>query len=923
MSCNNQCTSEGLAILPLRYAVVPGSFPAALPAGADDAKVTGVKLANGEKYVLRVLRQGYLYLFNEKGAEGGGWQCYSVAEDGSLWLQFSPAHPEAIREPDCRSGVHNPLNVTFICIPSPEKSGDLWFAFSQYPWEEQTLARYAGDADARGERMQRISPGAWLKGLRSGPGLPATEAALACVPEYPLPGVTGLLPGPDGQIPEVSRAPALSAVPGADDGWRVNSEVVRAQSTLYPWASGRGGQGRATVERMQARSGDTPGSVPMLLPLWDAVGIAHELNGWCMEARGRQAQFEQERERELGTRLNLEMLQTTLGNMMQARGERVLERNAEGGELLIAEPALTARQRSLERIYQDKPEVLAQVREDTRLLASWRGQNVSSEHVRALLDSPPEPLAAHRRRVAAICADVERERAAVPQNLADNCARDWAPYKQYLSQARLDNFSACCERLGREVEALYQARVVSVVNWLEAPLLLATLEDLCCGVPRAGMFYQSAVTMCLHGIDRSAQGSSLLGRWLREYSSLSRGNLLWRHIAAGDPEVMAGLMPLLGAVKARQDEEVSAASSDATVSWIMAQAAVLKKLTGYYGSATKAQSKALEANASLLEQRLYRADAFVVTVGDRITQSLRVSAVGETLATTVFRMVLHVRAGIPLEAVEAVVKSYLRGAPEMRARVLAGFGSARRFMTPQAEVMRSRQAMRSGLDDWLQSEEGRPKLKEARIGALLLVLNALDFVWLCSQLRDDRKPLSGVVASGLAVVSQTLALVTPAVEGGLKAGAVTVATVKGLGAAAGMLSSGWSLYTDWDAIDAERKKQRYALMGVYGLKTLNDGLTAAKYTGTLLEVFDNKYAVKAAVAITKTLQMEIFGIRILAVLMTWEVQVAIVLLQVVVTLIEDNDLQVWCRHCVFGIEPADKSWNEQRKTLDAAFKEII
>ncbi|MGF6562653.1 hypothetical protein ABIA51_003629 [Erwinia aphidicola] len=78
-----------------------------------------------------------------------------------------------------------------------------------------------------------------------------------------------------------------------------------------------------------------------------------------------------------------------------------------------------------------------------------------------------------------------------------------------------------------------------------------------------------------------------------------------------------------------------------------------------------------------------------------------------------------------------------------------------------------------------------------------------------------------------------------------------------------------------------------------------------------------------AAAITKKLQMEIFGIRILAVLMTWEVQVAIVLLQVVVTLIEDNDLQVWCRHCVFGIEPSDKSWDEQRKALDSAFREIL
>ncbi|WP_429241410.1 hypothetical protein [Erwinia aphidicola] len=49
--------------------------------------------------------------------------------------------------------------------------------------------------------------------------------------------------------------------------------------------------------------------------------------------------------------------------------------------------------------------------------------------------------------------------------------------------------------------------------------------------------------------------------------------------------------------------------------------------------------------------------------------------------------------------------------------------------------------------------------------------------------------------------------------------------------------------------------------------------------------------------------MKIFGIRILAVLMTWGVQVAIVL------------LQVWCRQCVFG--------NEQRKALESAIREVL
>ncbi|CAH0135821.1 hypothetical protein QLG07_06110 [Erwinia sp. V90_4] len=78
-----------------------------------------------------------------------------------------------------------------------------------------------------------------------------------------------------------------------------------------------------------------------------------------------------------------------------------------------------------------------------------------------------------------------------------------------------------------------------------------------------------------------------------------------------------------------------------------------------------------------------------------------------------------------------------------------------------------------------------------------------------------------------------------------------------------------------------------------------------------------------AAATTKKLQMEIFGIRILAVLMTWEVQVAIVPLQMVVTLIEGNDLQVWCRQCVFGTQPPDKRWNEQRKALESAIREVL
>ena len=60
----------------------------------------------------------------------------------------------------------------------------------------------------------------------------------------------------------------------------------------------------------------------------------------------------------------------------------------------------------------------------------------------------------------------------------------------------------------------------------------------------------------------------------------------------------------------------------------------------------------------------------------------------------------------------------------------------------------------------------------------------------------------------------------------------------------------------------------------------------------------------------------------LAVLMTWEVLVAITLLQVVVTWISDDELQVWCKKCVFGTAPFNRNVADQNKALEAAIKDI-
>ncbi|WP_047624311.1 hypothetical protein, partial [Enterobacter sp. ZOR0014] len=199
---------------------------------------------------------------------------------------------------------------------------------------------------------------------------------------------------------------------------------------------------------------------------------------------------------------------------------------------MLSDEYLDARLKTLEQRFQGKPDVLAQIRADDRLVRAWHAQNVTVSYPENVLLDPPEPLALHQQKVAAIKAQVDKELAELPQNFTDARARSWAPYQKKLNTARQANFDTCYTSLVDTVNAIFQKRIVSVVNWLSAPVLLAVLDDFHCEVQRAGLFYQSAVGMAMHGINSCPAGAAKIDGWWNEYSTKNRENLLWRHVAA-------------------------------------------------------------------------------------------------------------------------------------------------------------------------------------------------------------------------------------------------------------------------------------------------------------------------------------------------------------------------------------------------------
>ncbi|RBA76495.1 hypothetical protein BRO07_22955, partial [Xanthomonas oryzae pv. oryzae] len=136
--------------------------------------------------------------------------------------------------------------------------------------------------------MQAITPKQWIGAPQAkGDTVPLSSAdALKAVLEYR--GFAGEISEP-AQLPHDRKPAAISTSSG---GYK--ADVLHANSTRYPWAlrthSMSGASAEQALQQRYARmcaashngkQGDQRQTyMPMLLGLWDAVGVVHELNGY-------------------------------------------------------------------------------------------------------------------------------------------------------------------------------------------------------------------------------------------------------------------------------------------------------------------------------------------------------------------------------------------------------------------------------------------------------------------------------------------------------------------------------------------------------------------------------------------------------------------------------------------------------------------
>ncbi|MCC8386459.1 hypothetical protein J8V45_22700, partial [Photorhabdus laumondii] len=240
--------------------------------------------------------------------------------------------------------------------------------------------------------------------------------------------------------------------------------------------------------------------------------------------------------------------------------------------------------------------------------------------------------------------------------------------------------------------------------------------------------------------------------------------------------------------------------------------------------------------------------------------------------------------------------------------------------------------------EFAQSAEGEPVLKKSRIKLLALFFNGLEYANQFKESKGDVKGQAQVTAAFLSTLSTAMEIVEPMVKHGIKNMAATD-TIKFIGSSAGTLSSALNLGVDIsDFVSECHGRRRWQYFGLIVCKIGADVGAMLKASGGLLEVLLERKLIERGILETtlKTLGSLAAG-RVVGFLASWQVMLGVLILEWLVSLYVDNDLQKWCRSCVFGLEPVkgleatqwiypesqkDKLYEEQSKNFADAIKDI-
>ncbi|UXW17675.1 hypothetical protein IXO493_008830 [Xanthomonas oryzae pv. oryzae] len=927
------CNGTGLAILPVRYTVVPASCPGAglgpFPKGRGSKEDVS---AAGYDYAVRTLRQGMLYLFYEQSGPYGSrqWEAYAVAENGTLWRQVSGYAARRIAGggvPSCSSPVHNAERMEFITLRYPHLCGTVWVMFSEHLLTPATLKRYAADATLRAERMQAITPKQWIGAPQAkGDTVPLSSAdALKAVLEYR--GFAGEISEP-AQLPHDRKPAAISTSSG---GYK--ADVLHANSTRYPWAlrthSMSGASAEQALQQRYARmcaashngkQGDQRQTyMPMLLGLWDAVGVVHELNGYRHDVVGAMARYKEERALEFNAMEHIEQIDT------------LLQRNA----AVLSDQYAQASRARMEEIEQEHS-----------------GGN-------ALTQSGMDALRAHGIASSNAGTWDGLSKALLP--VYQRQAREsWeTTYRPRIDAAAYTAFKANAQRFGQAAMELLTQRTQVLGAWLSNPLFLVTLEDYDGTSPSCGVRFEEVITHAIEGLGMDPDGRRLLQDLAGNLDVTSRSCLLWRVVAQNQDEAREELKQTLSEADQQKNMVLSAAGAGWSV--FVTTSKTLKKFLSVYKGFETAQKQAAPLTATDRILRETGVDRFVTTAGAFLLNRFPLNGVQDKVGNALVRFVLMTRALldeaevselISQEASTGVaVRSYFMERVEhYRSQTLTN-GTPMLYALRDVERHKGTDLMR---ERWEQASQS--SRNAVRLASLTGVLELVNFINLMSKSDKQARDYGSLVASGAALVSVYSSMAEKVSKEFFGDASRSMSRMKAIGGWLGGFGTYVGVYYDFGDATKNLNEDNYGSFAILLFKGSagvavgsTQFLTALAYSSPVLEkaigrrgvviwLDSLKAGIQAAAAkeaehVLAKESMKRIGVWMLR-LGGWEITVALLAIDILIYTIEPDALEKWCESNRFGKISAGswlgfgasslqyKTLKEQEGAFQASIKQV-
>ena len=872
----DQCKSTGLPLLPVHYAVVPKGIKPALPGWASGERVKDVALAEDFTYALRTMREGYLYLFYSKNARGSNqWECYTVWADGCLHKQ---ADTELTVPPfaptfQCSREGHNQLGMHYFIIEKPEKCGTTWIAFSDHKWSKETVAEYQQNAKLREARMQKIEPAAMATGSIQSHGAKAEATILNGVLEYAPHFDVSLLP-------YEAQAKPFSQEDGSYEASRLNK-----LSTRYP-LNLRKGEAESTVKHMKQRGKE---ATPHVLALWDAIGIVHELNGFRNDAAGWLNKYGDERELQItaanaidGTKKALEKkLQDSMGQHQN----RVMGRGA----------------------YQDTMRVKPNPR-------GW------PETARWEPFTAREDILKHGPGMGYVV---------LPQEHIDkNIAHAWEKYEAKLDKTALDTFRKHWDKLTTQADSIIDRRTQALVNWLEAPLLIDSLEDCNQKNIEDGLIFEQAVGDAIFGMGSSKTGQKKIDAWIAQAKASIKSNLLWRAIALnqeiGIKDVDAALM--LAEQHKDQRTIATALNTEGIVAkTLKAFADTHKKATSVLTGNTSAKSEAgsVAFGTRIKPIKTRDLDKLATTVGDQVLAHFKVDGLADHISEKIMQHMFSIRAMVDPKDSLALVVAQAAAEPQSRGHLLQRLRTAETFLGAGTAEIKTAQAdnLRKAWDNFKGTAKGADAIRDARLAVLVMLIEGLNFQKLLAECKTkgDGKTYWSLAASSMTISSGLFDIASVPAKNVFGAESWSYQKIKLYGGMLSVAATGVGAGLDWVDMGKQFDKQQWAVGVLYGIKSFAGGVsasltaaTAFTYAAPLVGRLTGSPVYAGTAHTVGVRAAAIIGRRILFMSAGAWLTVGIFGIQVFIWIFSDDDLQSWCEQSAFGLK-RDSGWTPKRQ----------